>query len=125
VAQAFRGTRAGGTYEVRGEAMAADLADGTGPPVVARFRQAILDLRRTPNLAGELYKRMDSVYAKVLPGYEPGQSKAPGVVYMVLGPDKQLDAYEAYLKSAVGPAAGLHRLYPRDFWLVADVDNAH
>ena len=45
-----------------------------------------------------------------------GVPAVPGAVYFVIGNDKQMAAYEAYLKSAVSPAAVLHRLYPRDFW---------
>jgi hypothetical protein len=37
----------------------------------------------------------------------------------VIGPPKQLAAYEDYLHAAVGKAATLHRLYPRDFWVPA------
>jgi hypothetical protein len=40
-----------------------------------------------------------------------------GAVYFVIGPEKQMTAYEAYLKSAEGPDTQLYRLYPRDFWL--------
>jgi hypothetical protein len=35
---------------------------------------------------------------------------------MVIGPEKQLAAYEEYLKKADAPGARLWRLYPRDFW---------
>jgi hypothetical protein len=41
----------------------------------------------------------------------------PGGVYFAIGPEKQLDAYEQYLKKAEGPETKLYRLYPRDFWL--------
>nr|MBA2733745.1 hypothetical protein [Acidobacteriota bacterium] len=63
IAQAFSGFRSASDYEVRGEAMAADLADGMTPEVIARFRKAILELRRKPNLSDELYKRMEQAYA--------------------------------------------------------------
>jgi len=43
----------------------------------------------------------------------------PGGVYFVIGPAKQLDAYQDYLRAAVGKDAVLHRLYPRDFWVPA------
>jgi hypothetical protein len=38
-------------------------------------------------------------------------------IYFVIGPDAQLAAYEEYLKG-VDKSFVLHRLYPRDFWLV-------
>ena len=37
--------------------------------------------------------------------------------FMVIGPDKQLDAWESYLKSTEGASAKLYRLYGRDFWM--------
>jgi hypothetical protein len=37
--------------------------------------------------------------------------------FFVIGPEKQMAAYEAYLKSVEGADTQLHRLYPRDFWL--------
>ena len=46
--------------------------------------------------------------------------RVPGAVYFVIGNDKQLSAWEKYLKSSVAPDARLHRIYPRDFWVVDD-----
>ena len=97
--------------------MAADVADGLKPEQVRAFRQAVLDLRKSPNLYDELYARMGPVYAKVLPGYDPQLKQVPGAVYFVVGPEKQFAAYEAYLKSTLGPDTRLYRLYPRDFWI--------
>ena len=57
---------------------------------------------------------MPGVYGQVLPGYGPA---VPGGVYFVIGPAKQLDAYQEYLHAAVGKDATLHRLYPRDYWM--------
>ncbi len=119
IAQAFLETRAASTYEARGESMAADVADGLQPETVKKFRQAILELRKLPNLSDELYNRMPGVYAKVLPGFDPKLKDVPGSVYFVIGNDKQFVAYEAYLKSTLGPDTQLHRLYPRDFWMAA------
>jgi Zn-dependent M16 (insulinase) family peptidase len=110
-------SRAASSYEQRGIMMAADLADGTTPEVVARFRRAILDLRKMPNLAEELYKRKDKVYARILPGYGVKGKDVAGANYFVIGSEKQMNAYENYLKSADGSNAKLYRLYPRDFWV--------
>jgi hypothetical protein len=117
IAQAFDGTRSAMPYEVRGEAMADDLADGLTPAVVGRFHRAILDLRQRPDLAAELARRMPKVYERILPGMGIPAKDVPGGVYFVIGPEKQLDAYEQYLKKAEGPQTKLFRLYPRDFWL--------
>lgn len=110
-------SRAASPYEQRGEAMAANLADGITPDAVKRFRQSILELRKMPNLAEELYKRKDKVYERILPGYGVKGKDVSGANYFVIGAEKQLSAYEAYLKSAEGADTKLYRLYPRDFWL--------
>jgi hypothetical protein len=119
IAGAFR-SRAASAYETRGAAIAEDLADGLTPEVVTRFRRAILDLRRDPDLSGELFRRMPSVYAKTLPGMGARAKDVPGGVYLVIGPEKQLAAYEEYLKQAEGPETRLWRLYPRDFWMTGE-----
>ena len=116
IAGAFDGTRSALPYEARGEAMADDLADGLTPEVVTRFHRAILDLRRRPDLTQELFRRMPRVYARVLPGLGTAGKDAAGAVQFVIGPEKQLAAYEQYLEKAEGPETHLFRLYPRDFW---------
>ncbi|MBA3242050.1 MAG: hypothetical protein H0T60_12555 [Acidobacteria bacterium] len=117
VAVAFGDFRSASPYEVRGEAMANDLADGLTPEAVARFRRALLELRRTPNLSNELFKRMGPVYARILPGYGVKAADVAGGIYYVIGPEKQLNAYEEYLKTVEGPGARLYRIYPRDYWM--------
>jgi Zn-dependent M16 (insulinase) family peptidase len=120
IAQVFAEYRSASTYESRGEAMAADLADGVTPDVVRNFRKAILALRKTPNLAAELIKRKDMVYAKVLPGYDGHAHDVQGSAYMVIGPEKQLGLYEQYLQKTEGSDQHVARLYPRDFWMTMD-----
>jgi Zn-dependent M16 (insulinase) family peptidase len=117
VAQAFAGTRAASSYESRGEAMAANLADGLTPEIVARFHREILNLRTTSDLAAELFKRMPKVYAPVLPGLGATKSSVKDGIYFVIGPEKQFAAWEEYLKAVEGPGVKLYRLYPRDFWM--------
>ena len=113
--------RSSAAFERRASAMADDLADGMPPAAVRSFREKLLQLRRTaPALGAALYGNMDSVYAQILPGYVAGTPRVPGAVYFVIGNDKQLSAWEKYLKSAVAPDARLHRIYPRDFWVVDD-----
>jgi hypothetical protein len=121
IAESFAGSRAASPYEARGEAMAADLADGMTPDTVRRFHQALLDLRRsTPDLPAVLYERMNRVYGSVLPGLSGKTATVADGVFFVIGPEKQLAAWEEYLKSVEGPETKLFRLYPRDFWIQAD-----
>ena len=117
MAQAFGESRASQTYEARAEGIAADLADGQPPEAVRRFRAAILDLRSDPKLVEKLYARKDRVHARILPGYDAkGLDRSDGS-FFVIGPDKQLDAWERYLREVEGPGTRLQRLYGRDFWM--------
>jgi hypothetical protein len=115
VAGAF-GSRSASGFEARASAMAADLVDGITPEVVRAFRAKVLAQAARPDLATALFARMKAVYAKVLPGLG---AVDPAATYFVIGPEAQLAAYEAYLRGAVGKAAAVRRLYPRDFWIPA------
>lgn len=110
--------RSASDYESRGTAMAADLEDGYTPAAVKSFRQALLRLRNDPALLDELYKRKDAVYSRILPGYGAPVKNLNNGEYFVIGSERQLTAYEAYLKTVEGAGTKLYRLYPRDFWLV-------
>lgn len=118
VAQALGEFRSASSYEGRGEAIAADLVDGITPEKVRAFRKAVLALRKDPRLADELYERMAAVYAQVLPGWSAKPDAIDDGVFYVVGPEKQLELYDAYLDAAVAPSTKLYRLYPRDYWLV-------
>jgi hypothetical protein len=60
---------------------------------------------------------MPRVYATILPGYGAKASQVKDGIYYVIGPEKQLDAYEKYLKTVEGPNTKLYRIYPRDYWM--------
>ncbi|HSD85886.1 MAG TPA: hypothetical protein VLB44_00170 [Kofleriaceae bacterium] len=115
IAKAFDSRVAIG-FEERASAMAANLADGLTPDIVKAFRSRVLDQAKRGDLAQQLFGRMEKVYGKVLPGYG---SLDPAGIYFVIGPDKQLAAYQDYLHAAAGKDATLFRLYPRDFWIPA------
>ncbi len=120
VAQAFAGSRAASNYEARGEAIAADLADGVGPEIITRFRTKIMQLRKDPDLYDKVQGRMEAVYGLVLPGYGPSAEKSvkkADANYFVIGPESQMQSYEKYLKEAEN-GAKLYRIYPRDYWIV-------
>jgi hypothetical protein len=117
MAQAFGESRASQTYEARAEGIAADLADGQPPELVRRFRTAILELRRDPRLIDKLYERKGRVHARLLPGYDAQGLDRRSGSFFVIGPDKQLDAWEQYLRAVEEPGTHLQRLYGRDFWI--------
>jgi Zn-dependent M16 (insulinase) family peptidase len=119
VAQAFVGNRAGARYEQRGEAMAADLADGLTPDVVREFRENILRIRKDKDLYSKISSRMEATYGEVLPGYGPESADVPGAIYFIIGPEAQFQSYEDYLHGVEGDVT-LYRLYPRDYWLTAE-----
>ena len=116
MALAFQESRAAATYEGRAEAIAADLADGQTPDQVRRFRQSLLTLRKDRNLAKKMFERRDRVYAAIVPGFDAKARPVPGTISFAIGPDKQLDAWNAYLASSNG-GARLYKLYARDFWM--------
>jgi Zn-dependent M16 (insulinase) family peptidase len=117
MALAFSETRASQSYEARAEGIAADLADGQPPGQVRAFRQSLLDLRKDAKLAEKLFARKDRVHERMLPGYGAPSSRVADGVFFTIGPDRQLDAWERYLREVEGPQAKLHRLYARDFWM--------
>ena len=110
LALAFTESRASETYETRAEGIANDLADGQPPEQVRRFRQSILDLRKDPKLVDKLYERKDRVYERLLPGYGIKSGNVADGDFMVIGPDRQLDAWERYLKASEGAETKLYRL---------------
>jgi Zn-dependent M16 (insulinase) family peptidase len=121
VATAFS-SRVASSYEARASAMAANLVDGQTPDLVKAFRIRVQALAKDPDLATKLFARLESTYGKVLPGYGVSKTKPdPKATYFVIGPEKQLAAWEAYLKATYKDpkVAKLHRLYPRDFWIPA------
>jgi hypothetical protein len=117
VAQVFGETRAAANYETRAEGIANDLADGQPPEQVRKFRESILELRKDPQLADKLFARKDRVHERILPGYGSPVARVADGLFFAIGPDRQLDAWERYLKAAEGPQAKLYRLYGRDFWM--------
>jgi Zn-dependent M16 (insulinase) family peptidase len=119
IAQAFS-SRVAASYEHRARSIADDLTDGVTPEVVRAFRQGLLALRGRENLASVLFERLPRVYGSVLPGYGP-RTDSTDAVYFVIGPEAQLEAWERHLKTIEGEETRVVRLYPRDFWVPADV----
>jgi Zn-dependent M16 (insulinase) family peptidase len=115
VAMAFQESYAALSYEARAAAIADDLAEGLPPEKVKTFREAILALRKAPNLADEVFGRVDAVYGKLLPGYGPKARNTPGAVYYIIGSDKQFAAMDADVQAREDEH--VYKLYPRDYWL--------
>jgi Zn-dependent M16 (insulinase) family peptidase len=122
IAMAFQESNAALGYEDRAEGIADDLADGLPPEKVRTFREAILVLRKAPNLADEVFKRVDAVYGRFLPGYGPKARNTPGAVYFIIGSEKQFAAMDADVQTREDEH--VYKLYPRDYWLTSD-ETAH
>ncbi len=116
VALAFGESNAALSYEARAEAIANDLADGLPPEQVKKFREGILTLRKDPNLADEVFGRVDKVYGKMLPGYGPKARNNPDAVYFIIGSDKQFTAMDADVQTREDEH--VYKLYPRDYWVI-------
>ncbi len=116
VAQVFLSTRAPSRYEARGEAMAANLADGVTPDVVRAFRQKVLEIGSRDGLYEELKSRMEAAYGPVLIGYGPPLSESKEANFFLIGPEPQFESLEKHIEQTEGKQT-IYRLYPRDFWL--------
>ena len=117
VAQVFRRSRAMGRYESRGQAMATDLADGYTPERVSAYRSKVLDVSKDESLYPELAARMEKVYGKVMIGYGEPLAASDDGYFFLIGPEEQFASLERYIADTEG-AQTVHRLYPRDFWMV-------
>ena len=106
------------SYEDRAESLADDLTDGITPAKVRKFRENLLALRKEPNLANELFQRMDAVYSKILPGYGAPPKPSSGSVYFIIGSDKQFKAMDADVHAR--EHQHVRKLYPRDYWLMTN-----
>jgi Zn-dependent M16 (insulinase) family peptidase len=116
MAQIFNNSRASGTYESRGQSMAADLADGFTPDIIRKYRQKVLELRKTKDLFNKAKARVETVYGLPLVGYGAVQKDVPGGIYFIVGPEAQFQLLEDYIKTVEEPQP-VYRLYPRDYWL--------
>ncbi len=121
VALVFGASRAPSRYEARGQAMARDLVDGFPPEKVAAFRQKVLDVRHEDHLYDQLRERMEATYGPVLIGYGPSPAESRDGNFFLIGPEPQFTSLEEYIATVEQPQT-VHRLYPRDFWLTAEVD---
>ena len=116
IAQIFGISRSPNRYEQRGEAIAADLADGITPERVRAFRQHVLDVRDRNDLFNELVGRMESAYGPVIVGYGSPLTESRDARMFLIGPEPQFESLQEYVTSTEG-AQEVYRLYPRDFWL--------
>ncbi|MBV9403837.1 MAG: hypothetical protein JO211_00725 [Acidobacteriaceae bacterium] len=119
IAQSFQETHAADTYEMRAASIADEIADGVTPDKVKNFHQALLNLRRDANLPDEIFRRVDTVYGQILPGYGPKVKDMPQALYFIIGNKKQFDATDTDLFTREDQH--VMQLFPRDFWFVPEI----
>lgn len=116
IAQVFKYNRAASPYEMRGKAMAADLADGITPDKVRTYRSQVLQIRNIPDLYNKMKKRMPTSYGPVMIGYGPRLRAGDNNVFFIIGPEEQFESLQVLIGQTEGERT-VYRLYPRDFWL--------
>jgi len=118
VANAVAWSRESDRFEARTRAAADDLVDGDGPEVVARWRRAVLALREAPGLWERMRPHVVPMTGRVLPGVGPRSREVPEPNFLVIAPEALLARWEGWVRDREGPDEQVHRLYPRDFWIV-------
>jgi Zn-dependent M16 (insulinase) family peptidase len=97
----------------RGQLLARDLRDGVTPERVRRFSEAILALRKRPDLVHELKTvGFDSICGVLLTDACVKQQRRDHSIFFFLGSENVLNDAEKRLS-----IHGLLRLYPRDYWI--------
>jgi hypothetical protein len=116
LATAFGNYRGASGFSERGAAMAVDVADGRGPGVVRKFKEALIAAAQKPGVLEEIKKRLPRTAGSVIVGYGANIRDARGAKAFAVGPQALLDEYEKYMASK-GIREKLERLYARDFWI--------
>ena len=97
----------------RGQLLARDLRDGITPEKVHRFSDAILALRKKPDLVHELKQvGFDSICGVLLTESCVAQQRKDHSIFFFMGSENVLNDTEKRLS-----INGLLRLYPRDYWI--------
>jgi len=109
----FTFSRAAATFSERGQAIALDIRDGNEPEKIKRFSEAILRLRKEPDLLSELTR---TGLAAICPVLLRDDCKVPQQAeraqFFFQGSEHVLSDVEKRL-----PMPKLLRLYPSDFWI--------
>jgi hypothetical protein len=119
--EAFPIPRSMTTFTERGRGIARDIRDGINPAKVRQFSQAILKLRRDPDLLSELTSTaMDSVCPVLINNDCLPQQRQARSLFFLIGPERLLA--DAENKLAIPK---LLRAYPSDFWINYSAEPKH
>jgi len=101
------------SFSDRGRGLAKDIYDGNDPQAVRQFSEAILKLRKDPNLLSEITRAgLISLGSVLLEPKFLEQQRSSRSVFFFVGPERLLREAEQNL-----PIPKLLRLYPSDFWI--------
>jgi len=113
LSQTFSVPRSMLTFTDRGIALARDIRDGVSLDKMRRFSEAILALRRDPELPAKVSKaEFKSICPVLLEVQCQTEQQAAQSVFLFVGPESLLTGFEKRLGSP-----RLRRIWPSDFWL--------
>ncbi|HKD78907.1 MAG TPA: hypothetical protein VKH81_04390 [Candidatus Angelobacter sp.] len=119
--QTFPVPRSLSSFSDRGKGLAKDIYDGNDPQAVARFSEAILRLRKDPDLLSEItHTGLPSVASVLLASKWQEQQRSSRSIFFFVGPERLLHEAEQNL-----PIPKLLRLYPSDFWIGSPEGSVH
>lgn len=111
--ESFSLPRAMSTFSQRGRAIAHDIRDGNEPQKIRRFSEAILKLRRDPDLLSKITRVGIASIEPVLVGNEyKTEQRAARSIFFFVGPEKLLSDSESRLNMPK-PL----RAWPSDYWM--------
>jgi hypothetical protein len=102
--------------EVRGISLARDVTYGRTPERVRRFHEQVLAWSTRPDIAEKVLARKDARFAQIIPGLSPSLNGALRGLQLIVGPESLLAPLDRFLRERTAGAAGVVRIYPRDFW---------
>jgi hypothetical protein len=109
----FTFSRSGATFSERGKAAAQDIRDGNEPDKIRQFSEAVLKLRKKPDLLSELTHHGLTAICGVLVSDDcKQQQQLSKSLFFFVGSEQVLSDIEKRLAMPK-----LFKLYPSDFWL--------
>lgn len=109
----FASFRAMSSFSERGKAAAQDIRDGLEPENVRRFSEAILSLRKDPNLLSELTEAgFKAICGVLLLDDCSEQHRSENSLFFFVGSEQVLSDVEKRLS-----IPNFRKLYPSDFWI--------
>lgn len=111
--QTFSVPRSISSFSERGRGLAEDIFDGNEPWKIRRFSEALMALRRDPDLLSEVTAQsLNAISPVLVKSSFKQQQRAARSTFFFVGSERMLDATREQLS-----IPNLVRLYPSDFWI--------